>query len=62
MRLPRNRCAQCTRIIILFRDSESSSSSDVEEFDRDDGHTHDEEGFLAIEGKPGLFYKVYRDK
>ena len=44
-----------------WSDSESSSSSDEEEFDRagnDQTRSRDEDGFLAIEGKPGLFYKV----
>ena len=44
-----------------WSDSESSSSSDEEEFDRagnDQTRSRDGDGFLAIEGKPGLFYKV----
>ena len=45
-------------LALLFSDSESSSSSDGEEFSRDKDLAHDGDGFLAIEGKPGLFYKV----
>ena len=47
--------------LAIFSDSETSSSSDGEEFDRADradGRACDEDGFLAVEGKPGLYYKV----
>ena len=39
--------------LATFSDSETSSSSD-----RADDHAHDEDGFLAIEGKPGLYYRA----
>ena len=45
-------------LALLFSDSESSSSSDGEEFGRGKDLARDEDGFLAFEGKPGLFYKV----
>ena len=44
--------------LAIFSDSETSSSSDGEEFDRVDDRACDEDGFLAVEGKPGLYYKV----